>query len=154
MLCEQIQVDARLVIEAFEEAGGDELDQVVIALGIFAEQHQVIGALVAGLAGVLRATILRLPRPFIPRGSLRRLDRTVMPAAFRDVNFAADDRLYAACFGLVGEILRGEKIPVVGDGNGGHSPPRRFVRQLLDFAGAVQKTVIRVQMQMDETRGC
>ena len=50
------------------------------------------------------------------------------------------------------EIRGGEKIAVVGDGHRGHAPPRRFGRQFADFAGAVQKTIVRVQMQMYEVR--
>ena len=145
-------IDSRLVIEAFEESSGDELDEIVISLGVFAQQNQVIGALVRRLSGVLRR-FPRCPALASPeRGTaVRRLDCTIVAASFGDVNFAADDRLYAASLGLVIEILRGEKIPVVGDGHGGHSAPRGFFGQLLDFAGAIQKTVIRVQMQMYES---
>ena len=50
------------------------------------------------------------------------------------------------------ELLRREQIAVVGDGNGGHSAARRFIHQFLDIAGAVEKAVVRVQVQMNETR--
>ena len=46
----------------------------------------------------------------------------------------------------------GEKIAVVGHGHSRHAPPRGFGRQFADFAGAVEKRVIRVQMQMNEVR--
>ena len=54
---------------------------------------------------------------------------------------------------LMIEICGGEKISVVGHRHRGHAPARRFGRQFADFAGAVQKRVIRVQMQMYEIRG-
>jgi hypothetical protein len=50
------------------------------------------------------------------------------------------------------KTLGGEEIPVVGDGHGRHMPPRRFLDQFTNFAGAIQKAVIGVQMQMYERR--
>ena len=50
------------------------------------------------------------------------------------------------------KISRGEEIAVIGDGNGRHLAPRRFVHQLLDVASAVEKTVIRMKMQMNKSR--
>ena len=41
---EQILVDARLVVEAVEIAGRDQVDQVPIALLVLAEQDQVVVA--------------------------------------------------------------------------------------------------------------
>ena len=45
MLREQVLVDARLVVEALGVAGGDQLDQVVIPLLGFGEEHEVVGGL-------------------------------------------------------------------------------------------------------------
>ena len=50
------------------------------------------------------------------------------------------------------EMLGGKQIAVIGDGHGGHAAPGRFVHQFGDVASAVEKTVIGVQMQMDEAR--
>ena len=41
---QQVLIDARLVVEAFEVAGGDQLDEVAIAFLVFAQQHQVVVA--------------------------------------------------------------------------------------------------------------
>ena len=71
----------------------------------------------------------------------------------RDVHFAADDGLHAVGGGLVIEIRGGEKIAVIGDGDGGHSAARGLGGQFADFAGAVQKRVIRVQMKVNKVRG-
>ena len=75
-----------------------------------------------------------------------------MAAAARDIDFAADDRLHAARGGLVIEMLGGKEVAVVGDGDGGHAAAGGFVNQFRDVASAVEKTVIGVQMQVDETR--
>ena len=55
VLRQQVVVDARLVVEAFEKAGGNQLDQVAVAFGILAEQHQVVGVALAGLGRSRRA---------------------------------------------------------------------------------------------------
>jgi hypothetical protein len=44
------------------------------------------------------------------------------------------------------EICGGEKIAVVGYGDRWHPAPRRLGRKLADFAGAVEKRVVRVEM--------
>ena len=120
VLGEELMVHARLVIKAVEIAGGDELDQVPVALFVFAEQNQVIGAFRVGAA--------------------------IFVIVRRDVHFAADDGFDAVGGGLMVKIGGGKKIAVVGDGYGGHAAARGLGRQLADFAGAIQKRVIRVQM--------
>ena len=76
----------------------------------------------------------------------------VVTAGARDVNFATDDRLHAARGGFVVEVLGGKKIAVIGDGYGGHAALGRLVNQFRDVTGAVEKTVIGVQVKMDKTR--
>jgi uncharacterized LabA/DUF88 family protein len=39
MLRKQIEIDARLVIEAIEIAGRDQLDEVAVSFLVFAQQH-------------------------------------------------------------------------------------------------------------------
>ena len=51
---------------------------------------------------------------------------------------------------LLIEIRRGKQVAVVGHGDGGHSAPRGFGGQLADFASAIEKRVIRVEMKMNE----
>ena len=118
---------ARFVIEAVEISGGNELDQILVTLFVFAEQDEVIRALGAGAA--------------------------IFVIVWRDIHFAADDWLYAVGGGLVIKIRGGEKIAVVGDGDGGHAAARGFGGQFADFAGAVEKRVVRVQMKVNEVRG-
>ncbi len=42
---------------------------------------------------------------------------------------------------------------MIRDGHGGHFAARRFVDNFFEVAGSVQKTVVRVQMQVNESRG-
>ena len=65
VLRQQVDIDARLVVEAVQVGGGDQLDEVAVALLVFAEQHQVVVAVGVG-AGLV--------------------------ALLRDVHLAADDR--------------------------------------------------------------
>ena len=120
VLRQQIVVHARLVVEAFEESRRHQLDQVAVAFVVLAEKYQVV-------------------RPL-------RLRPAIFAIVRRDVHFAADDRLHALACGLVIKICRRKKIPVVGDGHGGHPAPRRFFHKFLDPASPVEKRVIRMQM--------
>ena len=56
------------------------------------------------------------------------------------------------CCRLIVKILRGKKITVVGDGDERHTAPRGFLGKLLDFASAVEKAVVSVQMQVNKLR--
>ena len=127
VLGEQLVIHAGFVIEAVEISGGNELDEILVALFVFAEQHEMVRAFRAGAA--------------------------IFVIVRRDVHFAADDGLYAMRRGLMVEICGGEKISVVGYGDGRHSTARGFGGEFADFASAVQKRVVRVQMKVNEVRG-
>ncbi len=71
---EEVLIDARLVVEAVEVAGGDEVDEVAIALLVFAKQHQVVVAI-----GLVRDVV----------------------ALLGDVDLAADDGVDALAFALL-----------------------------------------------------
>ena len=68
----------------------------------------------------------------------------------RNVHFTSDDRLDAVRGGLVIKVRSRKKIAVVGDGNGRHPAPRGFRSQFADFASAIEKRVIRVEMEVNE----
>ena len=127
MLRQQLLVDARLVIEALGVAGGDELDQVVVALVRFGEQHEVIG-------GLARIAVLVPP---IPR---------------RDVHLAAENRLHALLPRMIVEHHRREKIPVLGDRDRRHLQPRGLIEQLVDPARPIEQRKLSVEMKMNELR--
>ncbi len=75
-----------------------------------------------------------------------RIASAILVIVWRDIHFATDDGLYAVRAGLMKEIRGGEKISVIGNRHCRHAPARRFGRQFADFASAVQKRVVRVQM--------
>lgn len=71
----------------------------------------------------------------------------------RDVDFAADDRLDAVRVGFFIKVCRREKIAVVGDGYCRHFSTCCFLGEFADGACAVEKGVVRVEMQMNEILG-
>ena len=123
VLREQVLVDAGLVVEAFEVACGDQIDEVAIAFLGLAEQDQVIVAV-----GVAAGFV----------------------ALLRNVDFAADDRVHAFAFGGVVELDGAEQVAMVGHGDGGHLLLDDGVHELADLAGSIEQRVIGVAVQMDE----
>ena len=113
-------IDPRLVVKPIKKAGGNQLNQVPVALIVFAQQHQMIGPL------GLRAAILVIVR--------------------RHVHFAADDRLHPVGGGLVIEIRRCKEVAVIGHRHRGHAAPRGFLSEFPDLAGPIQQGIICVQM--------
>ena len=89
MLLENLAVDARLVVEAFEVCLRDELDKVVIATLVVGEHSHVEGRLIVGAAFVTAV-----------RG---------------DVHLAADDGLDSMLVGNLIEVDRSVHAAVVGD---------------------------------------
>jgi hypothetical protein len=51
------------------------------------------------------------------------------------------------------KLRRAEQIPVVRNGQGGHAQFHGSLHQARNLAGAVQETVVRVQVQMDKVLG-
>jgi hypothetical protein len=124
---EEFVIYARLVIKTVEVSRRNQLDEIPVTFVVLAEQYQMIRALGVGTA--------------------------VLVVIRRNVDFAANDRLHAVRYGLMIKSGRGEQISVVGDGYGWHPAPRRLGSQFADFARAVEKRVIRVQMQVYKVRG-
>ena len=120
MFREQVVVDARLVVETFEIAGRDQLDEIAIAFESFAQQNQVIAAATSGLGVVMV--------PIAVGTSIRRgFFAAIVAAAFGHVHFAANDGLHIALAGFVEEIGGGEEVAVVGNRHRRHFLARSFV---------------------------
>ena len=129
VLRQQVLVDAGPVVEALEVAGGDELDQVVVARVVRREQREVV-------VGVGRA--LRLP---------------LEAAGGGDVDLAAEDGLEPFVAAGVVEGHCPEHVPVVGDGHGLHAEADALVDQLVEATGPVEEAaVLGVQVEVDEVR--
>lgn len=122
---EQLPVDPGLVREALEEAVGDQLDEVVVALEALGEQRQV--RVVAARAGALTAVL-------------------------RHVDLAADDRLDARLAGRLDELDRPREGAVIGDRDRRHLELRGPLDELADPAGAVEHGVLGVAVEVDEAR--
>ena len=120
---QQVEIDAGLVIEAVEVGGGDEVDEVAVALLVFAEEDEVVVAVGIG-AGLV--------------------------ALLGDVDLAADDGVDAGGLGGVIELDGAEEIAVVGHGDGGHFLLDRDLHELVDIAGAVEQGVVGVAVEVDE----
>ena len=67
------------------------------------------------------------------------------------IGFASDDRLDPVLAGLHEEFDRAEHVAMVGHGDGGHAGGFGVFDQRADFVGAVEQTVLRMNVKMDET---
>jgi hypothetical protein len=127
VLPQELEVDARLVVEALQIAPGDQAHQVPVPLIVHGEQEEVVHP--------VEAARLRIP---IEAGPLRHVD------------LAADDRLDAASNRRLVELDRPEQVPVVGHRDGGHARRLRALHQLLDGDGAVEDRVLGMQVEVRE----
>ena len=125
MLVQYRPVYARLNIEALGKAGGDEIAEVAVARLILAQEDQV-------RIVVVNAVLL------------------IAHVARRDIDLAADDRLYAR--GLAGtvEIDSTVHYAVIGDRDGVLPQLLYTLRQLFDAAGAVEQGILAMHMKMNE----
>lgn len=130
VLSEQLLVDPRLVMEAVLVGGGHHLAEVPVALLVLAEQNQVETAAVERLVRI-----------------------EVAPVAGGDIRFDADDRIDSRAGEDLVELLDAAHIAVVGDGHGRHVVLFGELDQSLDGAGAVEQTVMGVEVQVYEIRG-
>ena len=121
MLLQQVVVDAGLIIEALGEAGTDQLDEVLIACVVFAQEDHM--AVFPGRAA------------FFKTGAA-------------DIDLAADDGGNARVPTGVIKIHRAVHHAVVGDGGVGKAQLFQAADQRADAVGAVQQAVFGMQMQM------
>ena len=76
----------------------------------------------------------------------------VEPAARRDVDFAADDRLDAFVAGGFVEIDRAVEHAVVGDGERGEFQLVGLLQQPIQPARAIEQGILGVEMEMNKDR--
>src|SRR5215475_5095952 len=81
-----------------------------------------------------------------------RILTAVVATALCHIHFATDDGFYVALLGLLKEICRREHVAVIGDGHRRHLLTGSFIEQFPGFAGAVEQTVIGVNVKMNELR--
>ena len=132
MLPEDLGIDTWLVVEPLDMPDGAEFDQVPIPGFILREKHEVV---------------IRAPSA----ASLRCLRCFVAPAPFRnDICLHPDDGLDAGPSRLLVELKSPRKGPHDPSARRRASCSQRRPRQVVDAAGAVEKTVMRMIMEVDE----
>ena len=125
---EQLQIDARPIIEAFDVRDGRELDEVAVPRFARDEQREMI--------------VVELPR----HAAL------FLDGPFGEIGLHADDRLDARLARSLEKRNRAEHVPVVGERDGAHAHPLGGLDEILDPDRAVEKAVLRMIMKMYETR--
>ena len=125
---EQVEIDARAVIEAVHVSGGDQFAEIVITGLVFAQKDQV-GRFPVQIVGLVKA------------------------GAWGHIDFAADDGLDPGFFGGAVKIDHAEHGAVIGDGAGRLAQLLQPFHQTLDPAGAVQETVFGMNVQVHESFG-
>ncbi len=125
MIGQELVIDARVIIEAFQLACRGNFEQILVPGLIFRQEHQVAGFFV-----VLGNAVMHPPRGEI----------TLYP----------DDRLDSRFFGSVVEIDHPKHGAVIGDRDGGHAHLLGALNQLVDVAETIQNRVFGVDVKMDE----
>jgi len=128
MLGQQRLVDPGAVIETLQISRRGQLHQVSVALKVLRQQDQMAG----GLAGSVSAL--------------------VKTACGGNVGFASDDRLDAVSVGCLIEADGAEHVPVIGQGDRRHLVFLRRFEQRIEPDRSVEKTELRMDMQMDKVR--
>ena len=126
MLAQDAVVHARLVVVALEEGHAAQLEQVAVALIVARKQCQVPALFVL---------------PFFAK------------AVLHHIGLEPDDRLDARGPALQVELDDAGEDPVVGDGEGRHAQLRGPGDELLHLAGAVERGVVGMDVQMTEPSG-
>ena len=121
------------MVEARQVGLGDETDEVPVTRLSRGEDRQVIRVPVARLA--------------------RRLRFAVAPVRRRDVRLDAQDRPDALLESFVVEGKRPEHVAVIGHGDRRHLELPDAAAQLSQPVGAVEKRILRVEVEMDEVGG-
>jgi hypothetical protein len=67
-----------------------------------------------------------------------------------EVELATDERFDAFGFGGIVEVDGAKKVSVVGEREGGHAEGNCPVHQAINAASAVEQTVVRMNVEMDE----
>ena len=124
VLLQHLHIHARLVIKAFREAAAYDLHQVGVSRVVLRQQHQMI-------------------IPVVPAACL-----SVKPGIRRNIHLAADDRFDPRFLRRPVKINDAVHHPMVGDGGAVHAKLLHPADVFLYLVGAVQQTVLRMNMKM------
>ena len=118
-MSQQVEVDARLVVETLEIGLRDQVHQVSIAGFVLCDQQQV--------ADGVEATLVALP-PLLLEARAR-----------RHVHLAADDGLDVVTSRRFVELDGPEEVAVIRHTHGGHPQGLRALEERIDLDGTVQQ---------------
>ena len=121
VLFQQRNIHTRLSVKAVHKGFGHQKTQILIALAIFAQQHQVIGIVVYAVDPVAHS----------PAGH---------------IDLAADDRLYAGSLGSLIKVDTAVHNAVVGNGNSALAQFLDPIHYGIDAASTVQEAIFRMHM--------
>jgi len=124
VLGEEALADARLAVEAVQRGFGGDADEVAIAFFVFGEDEEVVVVVALGGGAVV--------------------------LVFAHVELAAKDGFDSLGLGGVEEMDGAVDVAVVGHGDRGLAKFGDAVDEFLDVAGAVEKRVFGVQMEVRE----
>ena len=123
VLFEELQIHTGLAVETVDKGLGHHQAEVLVALAVLAQQHQMVGVVVDAVDTVCHGTA-------------------------GHIDLTADDGLDSCGLGGLVEIDAAVHNAVVGDGHGGLTQLLDPVHQPVDAAGTVQKAEFRMDMQM------
>ena len=123
---EQLLVDSRFVVEAFEVGARSKADQIAKTGLILSKKRQVVGSLFRGV-GIARVSATR-----------------------GDVSLIADDGVDSRCFGLFVELQGPVQVTVVGKCQGVHSEIFGPLDQSIDRPCSVEKGVMAMAMKVNK----
>ena len=122
---QEILVDARMVIEAFELRGGSDLEQVLVTGHILRQQQQMIRAAVEARVAIGHA-------------------------AASEVTFHADNGFDAGVGAGAVEIQNAKHNAVIGDGEGGHIKLAGALDEGLYSALTIEQGELAMDVEMDK----
>ena len=123
---QQFKINSRLGVKSLGIRQRHHFYQILIALIVLAEQHEMIRMAV-------------------------QLMNIVKACAACNIYLAADNRLYSFCKTFIIKINCSKHNAVIGDCGGSLSKLNGMVYDITDTAGSVQQTVFTVKMQMYKT---
>ena len=121
-------VDSGSIVEPLQIGDAHQAKQVAVALQILGQQQEMV-------AGLLHAATFLDP-----------------PIARGHVDLTADDRLDAGSDGGGVELDGPEHVAVVGQRHGGHVHLLGSLHQIVDARRPIEQAVVRMNVQVDETR--
>ncbi len=124
---QKLLVHPWLIIKSFKICFTGEFDEVLIAGQIRGQQDEMIVIVVRESAVFLGVA-----------------------AAGRHIGFTADDGFDPVRLGFLIKLNRAKQVAMVGHGHGRHAEGFDLLYERFDLIGAVEKTELGVQMQMDE----